>query len=60
MLVYAALLVAVAAARGVFTYLQRMVLVTVSRDIEVDLRDDLFAQLSGCRRRSSTATRPAT
>ena len=45
MLVYAGLLVLVAACRGVFTYLQRMMLVTVSRDIEVDLRDDLFAQL---------------
>ena len=45
MLLYAGLLVLVAALRGVFTYLQRMVLVTVSRDVEVDLRDDLFAQL---------------
>jgi len=42
---YAGLLVLVAAARGVFTYLQRMQLVTMSRDVEVDLRDDLFAQL---------------
>jgi ATP-binding cassette subfamily B protein len=45
LLVYAGLLVAVAAARGIFTYLQRMLLVTMSRDIEVDLRDDLFRQL---------------
>jgi ATP-binding cassette subfamily B protein len=45
MLVYAGLLVAVAAVRGVFTFLQRLVLVTVSRDIEVDLRDGLYAQL---------------
>ncbi len=45
MLVYAGLLVLVAACRGVFTYLQRMLLVTMSRDIEVDIRDDLFAQL---------------
>jgi ATP-binding cassette subfamily B protein len=45
MLVYAGLLVLIAAARGIFTYLQRMILVTVSRDVEVDLRDDLFAQL---------------
>ena len=45
MLVYAGLLVLVSAARGIFTYLQRMVLVTVSRDVEVDLRNDLFAHL---------------
>ncbi|HEV8629765.1 MAG TPA: ABC transporter ATP-binding protein [Thermoanaerobaculia bacterium] len=45
LLTYAALLVAVAASRGIFTFLQRLVLVTMSRDIEVDLRDALFAQL---------------
>jgi ATP-binding cassette subfamily B protein len=45
MLVYAGLLVAVAAGRGFFTYLQRMLLVTVSRDVEVDLRDQMFGQL---------------
>jgi ATP-binding cassette subfamily B protein len=45
MLVYAGLLVLVAAVRGAFSYLQRMKLVTVSRDVEVDLRDDLLAQL---------------
>ena len=42
---YAGLLVLVAAVRGVFTYLQRMILVTMSRDVEVDLRDAFFAQL---------------
>jgi ATP-binding cassette subfamily B multidrug efflux pump len=45
MAMYAGLLVLVAAVRGVFTYLQRMILVTMSRDIEVDLRDAFFAQL---------------
>ena len=45
MAVYAGLLVLVAAVRGVFTYLQRMILVTMSRDVEVDLRDAFFAQL---------------
>jgi len=45
MLLYAGLLLLVSAGRGIFTYLQRMVLVAMSRDIEVDLRDDLFAQL---------------
>jgi ATP-binding cassette subfamily B protein len=42
---YSGLLLLVAAVRGVFNYLQRMVLVTMSRDIEVDLRDDFFAHL---------------
>ena len=45
LMTYAGLLIGVAAVRGVFTYLQRMVLVTMSRDIEVDLRDDFFAHL---------------
>jgi ATP-binding cassette subfamily B protein len=45
MLGYAGLLVLVAASRGIFTYLQRMILVTVSRDVEVDLRDALFGHL---------------
>ena len=45
MLLYAGLLVAVAAARGVFTYLQRMVLVNGARRCRGRLRDDLFAQL---------------
>ncbi|HVS02803.1 MAG TPA: ABC transporter transmembrane domain-containing protein, partial [Thermoanaerobaculia bacterium] len=42
---YGALLVAVALVRGIFTYLQRMTLVSMSRDIENDLRDDLFRHL---------------
>ncbi len=45
MLLYAGLLVLLSAVRGAFSYVQRMLLVTVSRDVEVDLRDDLFAQL---------------
>ena len=42
---YAGLIVLVAAVRGVFTYLQRMILVTVSRDVEFDLRNEYFAHL---------------
>ena len=42
---YGGLLVVIALVRGVFTYLQRMILVTMSRDIEFDLRNDYFAKL---------------
>lgn len=42
---YAALLVGVAAFRGVFTFLQRKILVTMSRNIERDLRDRFYASL---------------
>lgn len=42
---YALGLVGVAAVQGVFSFVQRRVLVAVSRDIEVDLRDRYFAHL---------------
>lgn len=42
---YAGLILLVACVQGVFSYAQRMTLVTLSRNIERDLRDDLFAQL---------------
>ena len=42
---YGGILVAIAAVRGIFTYLQRMVLVTMSRNIEYDLRNGYFAKL---------------
>ncbi len=42
---YALLLVAIAAVQGVFTFSQRLILVTVSRDIENDLRNAYFAHL---------------
>lgn len=42
---YGALLLAVALAQGVFNFLQRRILVAVSRDIELDLRNDFFAHL---------------
>ncbi|HEX2254182.1 MAG TPA: ABC transporter ATP-binding protein [Thermoanaerobaculia bacterium] len=45
LLVYAGLLLAVTAGAGVFSYLQRMLLVTMSRDIEADLRNVYFAKL---------------
>ncbi len=42
---YAAALLAVTAGMGVFSYLQRMILVTMSRDIELDLRNRYFEKL---------------
>jgi ATP-binding cassette subfamily B protein len=42
---YALGLVGVAAVQGIFSFVQRRVLVAVSRDIEVDLRDRYFAHL---------------
>lgn len=45
LLLYGGLLVAVAFGQGVFMYLQRKILVTMSRDIEFDLRNRFFAHL---------------
>jgi ATP-binding cassette subfamily B multidrug efflux pump len=42
---FALLLLAVAAAKGVFQYGMRVILVGVSRDIEYDLRNDLFSHV---------------
>src|ERR1700744_5818031 len=42
---YASLLVAVSIAKGIFLFLTRWVLIGISRDIEFDLRNDLFQQL---------------
>src|SRR5450432_490032 len=45
MLFYAAVLVGVSVAKGVFLFLTRWILIGVSRDIEFDLRNDLFHHL---------------
>jgi ATP-binding cassette subfamily B multidrug efflux pump len=42
---YGALVVAVSLVQGFFSYVQRMILVGMSRDIEFDLRNDYFASL---------------
>jgi ATP-binding cassette subfamily B multidrug efflux pump len=42
---YALLIIALALAKGLFQFLTRWVLIGVSRDIEFDLRNDLFAHL---------------
>jgi len=45
LLIYALLLVALALAKGLFQFLTRWILIGISRDIEFDLRNDLFAHL---------------
>ena len=47
LLVYAGLLLAIAVTKGIFQFLTRWVVIGVSRDIEFDLRNDLFARLAG-------------
>jgi ATP-binding cassette subfamily B protein len=42
---YAILLVLVSIGRGIFLFLTRWILIGISRDIEFDLRNDLFRQL---------------
>ncbi|HUY82305.1 MAG TPA: ABC transporter ATP-binding protein [Acidobacteriaceae bacterium] len=44
-LYYAGILVAIALAKAVFLFLTRWILIGISRDIEFDLRNDLFLQL---------------
>ncbi len=44
-LVYAAVLIGIALLKGVFLYASRWILIGISRDIELDLRNDLFARL---------------
>jgi ATP-binding cassette subfamily B multidrug efflux pump len=43
--IYALLLLAVAGTKGIFQYLTRWIVIGVSREIEFDLRNDLFAHL---------------
>ena len=42
---YALVVIALALAKGIFQFLTRWVLIGISRDIEFDLRNDLFAHL---------------
>ncbi len=43
----AALLIALSIGKGIFQYWMRVILIGISRDIEYDLRNDLFAHLIG-------------
>ena len=45
LLIYALLLVVIALAKSLFQFLTRWILIGISRDIEFDLRNDLFAHL---------------
>ncbi|PYX50150.1 MAG: ABC transporter ATP-binding protein [Acidobacteria bacterium] len=45
LLLYAAVLLAIAAIKGIFQFLTRWIVIGVSRDIEFDLRNDLFQKL---------------
>jgi ATP-binding cassette subfamily B protein len=44
-LLFAGLLVAIAVVKGVFLYAQRWILIGISREIEFDMRNDLFRHL---------------
>jgi len=44
-LMFALILVAISLVKGVFLYAQRWILIGISREIEFDLRNDLFRQL---------------
>ncbi len=44
-LIFALILVAISLVKGVFLYAQRWILIGISRDIEFDLRNDLFRKL---------------
>lgn len=44
-LIYAGLLIGIAILKGVFLYASRWILIGISREIEFDLRNDLFRQL---------------
>ena len=45
LLTYAGILIGIALAKGVFLFYTRWILIGISRDIEFDLRNDLFLQL---------------
>ncbi len=45
LLVYAGVLLAIAVTKGIFQFLTRWIVIGVSRDIEFDLRNDLFERL---------------
>src|SRR5258706_3583848 len=47
LLVYSLLVIGVAVAKGIFQFLTRWIFIGISRDIEYDLRNDLFRHLEG-------------
>ena len=59
-LLFAGLLVAISLTKGVFLYAQRWILIGISREIEFDVRNDLFRHLEKQDRASISAIAPAT
>src|ERR1051326_4467484 len=57
LLVYAGLLLGVALLKAVFQFWMRWILIGISRDVEYDLRNDLFAHLSRLSQRFYVSTR---
>jgi ATP-binding cassette, subfamily B, multidrug efflux pump len=47
LLFFAGLLLAIAVGKGIFQFLTRWIMIGISRDIEFDLRNDLFEKLEG-------------
>ena len=47
LLFYAGLLLVIAITKGIFQFLTRWVMIGISRDVEFDMRNDLFARLEG-------------
>jgi ATP-binding cassette, subfamily B, multidrug efflux pump len=47
LVIYALLLVAIAVSKGIFQFLTRWIVIGISRDIEFDLRNDMFRHLEG-------------
>ena len=47
LLLYAGVMLGIAITKGIFQFLTRWIVIGVSRDIEFDLRNDLFARLEG-------------
>ncbi len=47
LLLYAGVLLAIAVSKGIFQFLTRWIVIGISRDIEFDLRNDLFEKLEG-------------
>jgi ATP-binding cassette subfamily B protein len=47
LVIYASLLIAIALVKSIFQFLTRWVVIGISRDIEFDLRNDLFQHLEG-------------
>ena len=60
LLTYSLLLIAIAGTKGIFQFLTRWLLIGISREIEFDLRNDLFRHLEKQCTRFTSAIAPAT